>query len=91
MPDPAAGQHLVDQSGLVAAITSGRLEHLADTSTDAGRDATVDGDAEVGILPTGQVVGAIDELPSVAELLERIMDSADESVRRLCGASIPQD
>jgi len=53
--------------------------------------SVVDGDAEVGILPTGQVVGAIDELPSVAELLERIMDSADESVRRLCGASIPQD
>ena len=34
-------------AGLVAAITSGRLEQLADPSTDAGRDATVDGDAEV--------------------------------------------
>ena len=34
--------------------------------------AMVDGDAEVGILPTGQVVGAIDELPTVAELLESI-------------------
>lgn len=40
--------------------------------------SVVDGDAEVGILPTGQVVGAIDDLPTVAELLARIMDGADE-------------
>ena len=31
--------------------------------------AMVDGHPEVGILPTGQAVGAIDELPTVAELL----------------------
>ncbi len=34
--------------------------------------AMVDGHPEVGILPTGQVVGAIDTLPSVAELLADI-------------------
>ncbi|HTO00400.1 MAG TPA: nitronate monooxygenase family protein [Microthrixaceae bacterium] len=45
--------------------------------------AMVDGDAEVGILPTGQVVGAIEDRPPVAELLERIMDEADEVLRRL--------
>jgi NAD(P)H-dependent flavin oxidoreductase YrpB (nitropropane dioxygenase family) len=32
--------------------------------------AMVDGRPEVGILPTGQVVGAIEQLPSVAELLD---------------------
>jgi NAD(P)H-dependent flavin oxidoreductase YrpB (nitropropane dioxygenase family) len=45
----------------------------------------VDGKAEVGILPTGQVVGVIDELPTVAELIERIMDEADATLTRLQG------
>ena len=43
----------------------------------------VDGDARAGILPTGQVVGAIDDLPKVADLLERIMGEAEESLSRL--------
>ena len=34
--------------------------------------AMVDGHPEVGILPTGQVVGAIDSLPTVADLLADI-------------------
>ena len=51
------------------------------------RASVVDGDVEVGILPTGQVVGVIDELPTVAELLERIMDQADGALGRLCGPS----
>jgi NAD(P)H-dependent flavin oxidoreductase YrpB (nitropropane dioxygenase family) len=46
--------------------------------------SVVDGDLDVGILPTGQVAGAIDSLPSVAELLESIMDGADVALRRLC-------
>jgi NAD(P)H-dependent flavin oxidoreductase YrpB (nitropropane dioxygenase family) len=46
--------------------------------------SVVDGDAEVGILPTGQVVGAIEGLPSVAVLLEEIMDGADAVLNRLC-------
>ncbi len=45
----------------------------------------VDGNAEVGILPTGQVVGVIEELPTVAELLERIMAEADATLARLQG------
>ena len=48
--------------------------------------SVLDGDADVGILPTGQVVGVIDELPSVAELLEWIMDGADAALVRLCGS-----
>jgi NAD(P)H-dependent flavin oxidoreductase YrpB (nitropropane dioxygenase family) len=45
----------------------------------------VDGKAEVGILPTGQVVGVIEELPTVAEILERIMAEADAVLVRLQG------
>jgi NAD(P)H-dependent flavin oxidoreductase YrpB (nitropropane dioxygenase family) len=43
----------------------------------------VDGRPEVGILPTGQNVGVIDELPSVRELIERIVREADETLARL--------
>jgi NAD(P)H-dependent flavin oxidoreductase YrpB (nitropropane dioxygenase family) len=45
--------------------------------------AMVDGHPEVGILPTGQVVGAIDELPTVADLLARIETEAREALERL--------
>ena len=45
----------------------------------------VDGRPEVGILPTGQVVGVIDELPTVAELVERIMREAEQTLALLTG------
>jgi NAD(P)H-dependent flavin oxidoreductase YrpB (nitropropane dioxygenase family) len=44
------------------------------------RASMVEGRSEVGILPTGQNVGLIDELPSVAELVERIMREADATL-----------
>ena len=47
----------------------------------------VDGRPEVGILPTGQVVGVIDELPSVAELIERIMREAEQTLERLAAGN----
>jgi NAD(P)H-dependent flavin oxidoreductase YrpB (nitropropane dioxygenase family) len=43
----------------------------------------VDGKPEVGILPTGQVTGVIDELPTVAELLDRIETEAHATLKRL--------
>jgi len=43
----------------------------------------VDGKPEVGILPTGQGIGVIDELPTVAELIERIMAEADSVLTSL--------
>jgi NAD(P)H-dependent flavin oxidoreductase YrpB (nitropropane dioxygenase family) len=43
----------------------------------------VDGRPEVGILPTGQGVGVIDELPTVAELVDRIMREADTALAKL--------
>ncbi len=45
--------------------------------------ALVDGRPDVGVLPTGQVTGAIDELPPVAELIERIVTEADHTLKRL--------
>lgn len=43
----------------------------------------VDGKVEAGILPTGQVAGVIDEIPTVAELLQRTMAEAEETLQRL--------
>ncbi len=47
--------------------------------------ALVEGDPDVGVLPTGQVTGVIGELPTVADLLERIMAEADRTLRLLAG------
>lgn len=43
----------------------------------------VDGKVEAGILPTGQIAGVIEEIPTVAELLERIMHEARDTLERL--------
>ena len=45
--------------------------------------ALVDGRTDVGVLPTGQVVGEIGELPTVAELISRVMDEAGRVLDRL--------
>lgn len=43
----------------------------------------VDGRPEVGILPTGQGIGVIEDLPTVAELIARIVDEAARTLKRL--------
>jgi len=45
--------------------------------------ALVDGRPEVGVLPTGQVTGVIGEVPTVAELLDRIEAEAAATLWRL--------
>jgi NAD(P)H-dependent flavin oxidoreductase YrpB (nitropropane dioxygenase family) len=47
------------------------------------RASMIEGRPDVGILPTGQVVGVIDELPTVAQLIERIMADAETTLARL--------
>ncbi len=47
--------------------------------------AMVDGDPSLGIMATGQVVGLIEDLPSVAELVDRIMREASDVLDRLTG------
>lgn len=55
------------------------------------RASMVDGKLEVGILPTGQVVGVIEQLPSVAQVLADIMREADETLTRLTGGTSAAD
>ena len=42
----------------------------------------VEGDTSAGVLASGQVVGVIDDLPSCEELIDRIVASAAEELRR---------
>jgi NAD(P)H-dependent flavin oxidoreductase YrpB (nitropropane dioxygenase family) len=46
--------------------------------------ALVDGRTDVGVLPTGQVVGAIDELPTTEELIGRIIAEANRILEGFC-------
>jgi len=51
------------------------------------RAAMVDGRPDLGVMSAGQVVGLIDDLPSVAELIDRIMTEADATLYRLHGTT----
>ena len=45
------------------------------------RSATEDGDTKNGVLTLGQTIGLIDDLPSVSELIERVVKEAEESLK----------
>jgi NAD(P)H-dependent flavin oxidoreductase YrpB (nitropropane dioxygenase family) len=47
------------------------------------RASMVEGRLEAGILPTGQVVGVIDQLPTVAEVVTTVMAEAEATLARL--------
>ncbi|MFP5256395.1 MAG: NAD(P)H-dependent flavin oxidoreductase [Acidimicrobiia bacterium] len=49
------------------------------------RATLVEGKVDVGVLPTGQVTGVIDELPTVADLLARLEKEADTALAHLGG------
>ena len=47
------------------------------------RATMVDGDVDAGVLPTGQCVGVVDDLPTCAELIDRIVAEAVEALDRI--------
>jgi NAD(P)H-dependent flavin oxidoreductase YrpB (nitropropane dioxygenase family) len=49
------------------------------------RATMVEGRLEAGILPTGHVTGLIEELPTVAELIDSMVAEASATLRRLAG------
>jgi NAD(P)H-dependent flavin oxidoreductase YrpB (nitropropane dioxygenase family) len=49
------------------------------------RSAMVDGRTDLGVMASGQVAGVIDDLPSCAELVERIAKEAEEVLAHLAG------
>jgi NAD(P)H-dependent flavin oxidoreductase YrpB (nitropropane dioxygenase family) len=52
------------------------------------RRTMVEGDASAGVMASGQVVGVIDDLPSAAELIERIVREAEAVLDRLGAAQL---
>ena len=50
---------------------------------DRIRDALVGGDASMGFMPCGQVCGRVNDIPTVKELIERIMAEAEDILGRL--------
>ncbi|MEU7577155.1 nitronate monooxygenase [Streptomyces sp. NPDC041068] len=52
------------------------------------KSAMVDGRPDAGVMASGQVAGLIEDLPSCAELVERVMVEAAEVTGRL-GAAVP--
>ena len=47
------------------------------------RATMVDGDIDAGVLPTGQCVGVVDDLPTCAELIDRIVAEAVAALNRV--------
>ena len=47
------------------------------------KSAMVDGRTDLGVMASGQVAGLIDDLPSVQQLIDRIMTEAEQVLRRL--------
>src|SRR6187401_3426264 len=47
------------------------------------RAGLVEGKLDAGVLSSGQVTGVIDDLPTVAELVSRIMAEAEQTLKRL--------
>jgi NAD(P)H-dependent flavin oxidoreductase YrpB (nitropropane dioxygenase family) len=70
------------------AARHGRELSWAQTLMAAGtpvllRTAMVDGRPEFGVMSAGQVSGVIDDLPSCAELIDRIVKEAEDTLERL--------
>ena len=56
------------------------------------RSVMVEGDVEHGVMSSGQSVGVIDDLPTVDELIQRIMWEAHDVLERLRAVeSVPVD
>ena len=51
----------------------------------------VDGNTDSGVLASGQVVGVIDDLPTCQELIDRIIDEADQALRGLVAEGSPHE
>jgi NAD(P)H-dependent flavin oxidoreductase YrpB (nitropropane dioxygenase family) len=49
------------------------------------RATMVDGDLDAGVMASGQVAGVIDDLPTVQELIDRIVEEAEQTLGQLGG------
>jgi NAD(P)H-dependent flavin oxidoreductase YrpB (nitropropane dioxygenase family) len=67
----------------------GEPQDLADVARevrakeDEGWDAQYRGDGPRALMPGGEVAGLVDDIPTVKELIERIVKEAVETIERL--------
>ena len=61
--------------------------YLAANAPMLTKAALVDGKVESGVLPSGQVVGVIDDLPTCKDLIDRIIAEADKVLENLEGSN----
>lgn len=59
-----------------------QLGHMA-LAAESFQKATEEGDTKMGVLPVGQIMGLISDEPSVAEVIERIIDQAKAQQQKL--------
>ncbi|TPQ18664.1 NAD(P)H-dependent flavin oxidoreductase [Streptomyces sporangiiformans] len=52
------------------------------------RASMVEGRTDLGVMASGQVAGVIEDLPSCAELVERVMTEAERVLHELCAAGV---
>lgn len=62
-----------------------REELVSLLGTGRARAGMLEGDLENGELEIGQVAGLIDDIPSVADLMTRLLDQYDATLARMCG------
>ena len=55
------------------------IRHLV--AGQRGREALATGDPDGGVIAAGQVVGLIDDIPSCAELIDRMVSECRERLR----------
>ena len=55
------------------------------------REAMVGGNPDLGVMSSGQVVGVLEDLPTVAELIQRIMNEAEATLARLATPTTPSE
>jgi nitronate monooxygenase len=60
-------------------------EILSIVAGDNARKMYREGDLDAGVISIGQGIGLIHEIPTVKDLLDRIMGQAEETLRRLAG------
>jgi enoyl-[acyl-carrier protein] reductase II len=94
----AAGTHLVlkahvpvrllknafrERITALEAAGAGRDELAAELGTGRARRGMLEGDLDEGELEIGQVSGLIDDIPAVAEIMDRLLDGYDEALAKL--------
>lgn len=72
-----------DRITSLEAAGAGRDELVAELGTGRARRGMLEGDLDEGELEIGQVSGLIDDIPRVAQIMDRLLDGYDEVLTKL--------